>query len=512
MNDSSFTRPRTMAAIRRGSRRFVAALALLGAAATAMADGVPTVTVLYSYFGDTPTGNFPYGAGPYGSPLQGDDGNFYGTTTGGGTYGGGTVYQLKPDGTLTVLHSFLNPTDGNTPYAPLVKGSDGAFYGTTYNGTITTSCCGVVYRITASGEFTMLHNMVYGTDGANIIAPVTQGSDGNLYGTAQIGGPGGGGTVFRLTPSGSFSVLHAFTGRDGEGRVLAGGLVEGSDGAFYGTTARGGANDLGTVFKIDTAGTMTTLYSFDGVHGSKPQASLIRGSDGYLYGTAYLGGSGDSGAVFKIDTAGNYTLLHSFNGADGSLPYYGALVEASDGFYGTTSAGGGNYGTIYRITSDGTFTSMYNLAPGTTGGIPYGGLTVGTDGSLYGSTTYYFDRDTGKAQGGTLFRADNFISPDYTPDPFAFRGIKAAEPGQEVTSKAQKLTGFTAGMPVSIVGGRYSINGKAWTKKAKTVKPGDKIRLSTESSADPQGAVSVQFTAGTETTTWTVTTRAAATH
>src|SRR6266496_2562894 len=253
--------------------------------------------------------------------------------------------------TVTTLHSF-NGGDGRSPEATLAQGSDGSFYGTTSSGGAFFQ--GTVFRMTSSGAITVLHsfNSFLG-EGAVPIAGLVQGSDGNFYGTTALGGAHFQGTVFRITPSGALTVLHSFSGHPGEGAVPFAALVQGSDGNFYGTTALGGAHSKGTVFKIDSAGSLTTLHSFSGSagEGANPVAGLVQGSDGNFYSTTALGGTHLRGTVFNIDATGSLTTLHSFSGSpdEGAIPFAG-LAQGTDGnLYGTTALGGTHgAGTVFK--------------------------------------------------------------------------------------------------------------------------------------------------------------------
>jgi uncharacterized repeat protein (TIGR03803 family) len=285
----------------------------------------------------------------------------------------------------TVLYGFAGGTDGFDPSAPLVQGSDGNFYGTTlgnyYEPGVGTNQYGSVFKITPSGTLTALHDFS-STDGATAFAGLVQGSDGNFYGTTTYGGGSNDGTVFKITPTGTLTTLHSFSGTDGSNPY--GSLAQGSDGNFYGTTVRG-PNGNGTVFEITPGGTLTNLYSFSGGDGSTPVAGLVLGSDGNFYGINSGGGASNDGTVFKITTSGALTTLHSFNGTDGANPY-ASLAQGSDGnFYGTTIYGGtSNYGTVFKITPSGTLTTLYSFS----GADPYvyGGLVQGSDGNFYGTT------------------------------------------------------------------------------------------------------------------------------
>jgi uncharacterized repeat protein (TIGR03803 family) len=292
------------------------------------------------------------------SLVQGTDGRFYGTTIYGGANGVGTVFKMTAGGVLTTLHSF-DGTDGNYPNGTLVQATDGDFYGTTSYGGDSNSCasgCGTVFKMTAGGVLTTLHSFD-STDGRYPNGGLVQGGDGNFYGTTFNEGShndcAGGrcGTVFKITPNGTLTTLHDFVGSDGENPEA--GLVQGSDGNFYGTTYGGGTYKFlyGTVFKITAGGTLTTLHSFVGTDGENPKAGLVQGSDGNFYGTTSYGGRHGGGAVFKMTADGALTTLHSFDGSDGDTPF-GGLVQATNGlFYGTTSSGGARHdGTVFSVS------------------------------------------------------------------------------------------------------------------------------------------------------------------
>ncbi len=291
------------------------------------------------------------GANPYGALVQAADGNFYGTTDSGGANGvGGTVFKITSQGALTTLYSFCsepNCADGGGPYAGLIQGSDGAFYGTTTAGG-GTACvdCGTVFKITPQGTFMTLHSFD-GSDGMIPYGGLIQATDGNFYGTT-IGDAYGYGSVFKMTPAGELTTLHIFDQIDGYWPNAA--LVQASDGNFYGTTTEGGYPDnLGNVFQMTPDGTLTSLYNFEGP-GAIPTAALVQASDGNLYSTTSNVGTTGAGTVFKITTAGVLTTLHVFHGRDGLDPYAG-LVQAANGFfYGTTWSGGAyGDGTVFRL-------------------------------------------------------------------------------------------------------------------------------------------------------------------
>jgi uncharacterized repeat protein (TIGR03803 family) len=316
-------------------------------------------TNLYS-FGSSPND----GIQPQAGLVQGSDGNFYGTTWLGGTstncpdLGCGTVYRISPDGTETTLYSFTrSANDGAFPNSVLVQSSDGNLYGTTGIGGPYGR--GTVFRISPSGNHTNLYSFGPPPDGSNPFAALVEGSDGNFYGTTG-GGAYGSGTVFRISPDGNYTNLYSFGSHPNDGSDPHAGLVRGSDGNFYGTTAYGGASTncngggCGTIFRIGPSGNYTNLYSFGGhPNGWYAFAGLVQGSDGDFYGTTVGGGQYGQGNIFRISPSGSCTNVYSLGSSpnDGIQPLAG-LVQGSDGsFYGTTYIGGTtNEGTVFKLT------------------------------------------------------------------------------------------------------------------------------------------------------------------
>ena len=342
-------------------------------------DGV--LTTIYSFCAQVECAD---GKSPNGTLVQANNGDLFGTTNLGGIgpYGGeGTVFKVSPGGTLTTLHNFCpqgNCADGANPSAGLVQATNGDFYGTTLwgGGSNCASLCGTVFKITPSGTLTTLYKFCSQTgagggctDGMNPFAVLIQARSGDFYGTTGYGGandqPSGGGTIFKLTPTGTLTTLYSFCAKSGcrDGETPLAGLLQATDGDFYGTTMYGGAYGHGTIFKITSNGSFTSLYSFCSVSGcpdgEDPAAGLIQATDGEFYGTTYYGGSnacaGGCGTVFKITPRGAITTLYSFgphNGTvDGAGPY-ASLVQAPNGdFYGTTQEGGpANDGTVFRLS------------------------------------------------------------------------------------------------------------------------------------------------------------------
>jgi uncharacterized repeat protein (TIGR03803 family) len=278
------------------------------------------------------------GSGPWGGLTLGKDGNLYGTTTGGGTHGAGTLFKLTPLGTLTTLWNFDNGADAGAPWYPPLQGLDGNFYAV--SNTIFAGDFGAFIKVTPTATEKVLVDFNF-TNGNDPNLP-TQGTDGNFYGTAVSGGSKGLGVLYKITSSGSIKVLHNFVGFPTDGTNPIGQLVQGADGAFYGVTYLGGANNLGTVFKVTLTGTYTLLHSFAGFasnDGTHPRAGLIAGSDGKLYGTTWQGGKNNNGEMYQITPTGQVTTLYSLcaNCADGFSPVQPLMQHTNGKFYGNTS-------------------------------------------------------------------------------------------------------------------------------------------------------------------------------
>ncbi len=360
-----------------------------------------TLSVLYN-FGTT--ANDPTSFLSPGTLAQGADGNIYTTSQSGGIFSPdyfreGTVFSMSATGALSLTYTFeagpvLVP-NGGSPYSGLTLGTDGDFYGTTPGGGVIdgANAFGTVFKIDPQGNLTTLYVFTGGRDGANPFAAPVEGTDGNFYGTTTCGGiqtcTGGeaGGTVYQLTPTGSLTTLYRFDCSVGCSSYAP--LVQGTSGDFYGTTTFGGIDNNGSIFKISSLEVFKTLYQFDGTHGASPLAPLIQASNGDFYGTTELGGANAYGAVFKMTPAGKLTVLHSFagNGTDGCHPVAG-LVQATDGnLYGVTECGGTYaYGTIFSISPTGAAYSTLYSFDGTTGLIPEVTLLQHTNGLLYGLT------------------------------------------------------------------------------------------------------------------------------
>jgi uncharacterized repeat protein (TIGR03803 family) len=296
-------------------------------------DTTGNYTDLYSFTGGAD------GANPYAGLVRDASGNLYGTTAAGGK-GFGTVFKLYTTGNYTVLHSFTGGADGATPYAGLLRDASGNLYGTTTAGG--TSKLGAVFKLDTTGDYTVLHSFTGGADGATPYAGLVQDASSNLYGTASAGGASNLGVAFKLDTTGTEMVLHSFTGGS-DGAFPEAGLTLDASGNLYGTSAAGGASKRGTLFKLDPAGTETVLYSFTGgTDGGTPVAPLVLHPSGDLYGTTsdskpkrcFLGYSG-CGVVFKLalQTATTTTALSSAPNpsAYGQAVTFTAVVSSTTG-------------------------------------------------------------------------------------------------------------------------------------------------------------------------------------
>jgi len=328
------------------------------------------------------------------SLIQASDGNLYGTTSGGGDAGYGTVFRLATNGGLVTLTSFAN-TNGASPYANLVQASDGNLYGTTSAGGSPWNY-GTVFRLSTNGNMRTLL-LFGGANGSNPQGGLVQGTDGYLYGTTANGGFSESGTVFRLTTNGSLTTLYFFGSTNGVYPYA--GVIQASDGNLYGTTRNTseGGFGYGTAFQLTTNGVLTTLANFDLFNtGGTICSGLVQADDGNLYGTTLLGGNTGIGTAFRLELTGELTPLFAFNSWSGGRPYAG-LMQASDGkLYGTTQWGGS--GTVFQLTTNGQFRTLFSFGY-TNGATPNAGLIQAADGNLYGTTT-----EGGPGYVGTVYR------------------------------------------------------------------------------------------------------------
>jgi uncharacterized repeat protein (TIGR03803 family) len=384
----------------------------------------------------------PDGAQPLASLSVDEQGNLYGTTSGGGAFGAGSVFKIDTGGKETVLYSFTGTDgDGAAPHAGVVLDAQGNLYGTTNQGGAHN--VGSVFKLDTSSNETVLHSF-NGTDGdgefpsGNLVLNL----DGNLYGTTSRGGGGdnSGGTVFKVDMNGVEAVLYRFNYP-----AKAQGLARDAAGNLYGTTRTGGSGHgiicdslygCGTLFKITTSGALTVLHEFtfrSGNDGAVPNGELGLDAQGSVYGTTEWGGltfrsrENGSGTVFKVDTQGTETLLYEFS--DGERPLAGVVIDPAGNLYGTTSHAFPGAGSVYKLDTTGTETLLYTFRRYSTSGYsPSTGLAIDSLGNLYGTTT-----NGGTDKLGSVF--DLLTSAPFTtttlssaPNPSVF--------GQDVTFTA----------------------------------------------------------------------------
>ncbi|TAN37689.1 MAG: hypothetical protein EPN23_04020 [Verrucomicrobia bacterium] len=310
------------------------------------------------------------GANPLATLLKGGDGYFYGTTYAGGsaTLNNGTIFRINSSGSsFNTMYSFNGGTDGANPSARLVRDSSGNLFGTTQSGGANNNGT-VFYLIPSWAEYPLYKFSGLG-DGNAPYAGLVMGNDGIFYGTTSAGGSGSVGAAFKLSlVSGKYveTTLHSFNGSDGN--IPYAGLIQGADGYFYGTSWNGGTGS-GNIFRMDNAGGITSLHPFAGTEGINPRAKLVQGANGCLYGTTQNGGANGYGAIYRITTGGTFTSVYSFTGGtDGRYPW-GELIQGSDGyFYGTTSSGGASgFGTVFRMAIPDPATVTVQTSPTNSG-------------------------------------------------------------------------------------------------------------------------------------------------
>jgi uncharacterized repeat protein (TIGR03803 family) len=376
---------------------------LLSAALLITAAYAQTFQVLYTF-------NFTNGSTPNGSLVRDKSGNLYGTTQLGGTSGRGIVFKLTPDGQETILYNFTGKLDGGIPIGRVLGDAAGNIYGITSIGGDPTCSCGTVFKLSPSGTLTVLHSFLGGTDGAQNSGQPELGLvmiGGDLYGAASFGGVSGCdgtlgcGVIFKVTQSGQETVIYRFTGKaDG---AFPQDLITDNAGNIYGAT--GGSysqGNAGTIFKMTTTGAMTVLYTLPGgTDGNSPRWRLLRSANGTFYGVTQFGGdttcpvsSAGCGVVFMVNSSGKETVLHTFNQqANDGLEPSGGTIDAAGNLFGATFYGGTinstctfGCGVVYEIAGNGKYKVLYDFTGGNDGWIPTGGLTPDGKGSLYGTT------------------------------------------------------------------------------------------------------------------------------
>jgi uncharacterized repeat protein (TIGR03803 family) len=372
---------------------------LFGAAALMLAGAAEArgFRALYQFAG----GND--GNGSVDKLLLDNAGNLYGVTTPNDSVLG-TVFMLSPGGTETVLHGFqLQAGQASIPTGGVIMDAQGNLYGEAINGGLflcpeinpLDPDCGGVYKLATDGTLTTIYNFQGGSDGGGPLGGLLIDGAGNLYGTTKFGGSGnfcsgGCGTVFKIAPDGTKTVLYNFAGQS-DGARPTGSLIADAQNNLYGTTPLGG-HDHGTVFRLAPDGTETQLYAFNGTDGDQPSGGLAMDKAGNLYGTTPTGGNlgGSYGEVYKLATDGTLTVLHAFTnaGGDGFYPAGGVAIDKRGNVYGTTAQGGEGCrsygcGTAFKIASDGTYSQLHRFR-GTVAHNPFAGLVMDNAGNLYG--------------------------------------------------------------------------------------------------------------------------------
>jgi uncharacterized repeat protein (TIGR03803 family) len=422
-------------------------------AASAISSPAQTLTVLANFGVNS-------GSSPQGPLAQGVDGNLYGATTfgGSGTLSIGSIFDVTPGGELTTVYNFCSKkhcNDGSEPNSGLLLAADGNFYGLASSSGLYGN--GTMFRLTPAGNLTTIYNFCSQTNCADGGYPerwLAQGTNG-FYGVTGGWGAYGFGTVFVINQAGTLTTLHSFCpSRDGsncpDGRNPQGGLIQASNGNFYGTTNEGGVNGYqgGTIFEITPAGQLTTLYSFcskaNCADGATPNG-LMQAANGNFYGATYAGGTtgcngNGCGTIFEMTAAGKLTTLYTFCKKSGCVDGWGpsTISQGTDGnLYGTSVGGTFGQGTIFRITPSGEFTSLYNFCTSETscpeGRLPETGVSQATDGNFYGTTVA-----DGAYGYGTVFSLSMGLGP------FVKTAPAAARIGTKIIILGNNLTGTTS--------------------------------------------------------------------
>jgi uncharacterized repeat protein (TIGR03803 family) len=414
--------------------------------------------VLKHFAGQTPAKQLARGAD---GTLYGAASNYQDQT--------GILFSIKPDGTAyTTVATFGGDRNGMDARGTMVQASDGAFYGTAYRGGNANH--GVLFKLNADGTGYSVVKHFSGTGGSGPVGKLIQGRDGALYGVTLSGGTYNGGTVFKILTNGTgFAVVRHLAQADGQRPQE--GVMQGLDGALYGTTSEGGVNtNGGTVFRVSTSGTgFTVLKSFNiGSEGAAPYGGLVQGTDGTLYGTTSRGGIednnvGGNGTIFKINTNGTgFAVLKRLTRSEGTEPK-GTLIRATDGaLYGTAKYGGlDQRGTIFKINTNGTgFRVIFGFTNDYHGNNPVGALVQGSGGVLYGMT-----ENAGPSGWGGMFR----VLPtgmDFTTIRTFEQGTDGAKPmGGLILQKSVPSTTYAFYRAINLNGNAVTLDGKAWAGK-----------------------------------------------
>jgi uncharacterized repeat protein (TIGR03803 family) len=404
----------------------LAAAAVLCAAAFAQAQ---TVSTIYNFADNGASGANPW----YVTLVQGTNGNLYGTTYNGGKDLFGTVFNVTDSGSQKIIYSFTGTaTDGAFPTGGLTLGTDGNFYGTTQQGGA--HQMGTAFKVTPTGTITILHSFNAFVDGAFPWGPPILASDGNFYGTTSGGGINGHGVVYKMTTSGTVTKIYQFDVTHGFSPIAP--PTQGLDGFLYIPVSEGGTLYCGTILQMSTAGVINNTYDFPcGAGGSFPIGPLVQASNGNFYSTTQDGGTNGEGTVYQVTTGLVVTVLHSFGATfgDGTFPSAGLLLATDGNYYGATSDGGASGdGTLFNTSTGGTYSSLYSFNNTTnfTQMSPLAPPVQATNGLLYGVTEF-----GGPGNDGTVFSLDMGLAP------FVNTALFAAKEGATITILGNHLTG-----------------------------------------------------------------------
>jgi uncharacterized repeat protein (TIGR03803 family) len=428
-----------------------------------------TVSTIYNFSGSTTDGANPW----YVTLVQGTDGGLYGTTYNGGSKGLGAAFKVTTTGTFKLLHSFAGGSkDGENPSGGMTLGSDGNFYGTAQQGG--TASQGVVFKMTTAGAVTILHSFNNATDGSFPWGPPILASDGNFYGSTSGGGKGGGGTVYKITSTGTYTTVYTFTPAIGTSPIAS--PTQGTDGYLYVPVALSGLNSCGSVVKISTAGVLNNSYQFPcGNGGSFPIGPLIQASNGNFYSTTQDGGTNGEGTIYQVTPGLAVTILHSFGASfgDGIMPSAGLLLATDGNYYGST-AEGGTYddGTIFNTSTGGSYAQLYsfNNSANLLQMSPLSPPVQDTNGTLYGATEF-----GGTSNDGTVYSLSMGLAA------FVNAPLFSGKQGGSVLILGEHLTGASS-VTFNGVPARFTVNSD--THLSATVPTGAKsgyIEVTTQS-------------------------------
>jgi uncharacterized repeat protein (TIGR03803 family) len=312
------------------------------------------------------------------------------------------------------LYTFTGGADGGWPAGNLIADKSGNLYGTTSVGG--PNGAGTVFKLAPDGTETVIYHFTGATDGDLPMSGLLMDSAGNLYGVTEIGGANGAGNVFKVSPDGTETTIYSFGATRADGYNPSSQLIWGPNNTLLGTTVNGGTGALGTVFEVSLTGQETILHSFTGSDGQYPHGGLVMDKAGNSYGTTTNTSKGDSGTVYKINAKGNFSTVYTFTNASGYDLFSSLTFDKSGNLYGTTQAGGAHsYGTVFKLTPSGTLTVLHSFTGGRDGSAPLSPIFIDKKGNLLSTTSGGGLGDNGTvfslAPNGTLTTLYSFSSP-----------------------------------------------------------------------------------------------------